>query len=144
MWFSWHYMSFFWVVLFYEYVYLLNMYFVDFVIYIVSNKKNTQFWTTLTLPSGAQNALYMVWSSIYLLVIDSLINELFLWLIEFFTYLSLDLLTILVLVVSSTKRSTHWWLIYKNIGKACTADSCTFFWCFAHTYWVSTYSKINV
>lgn len=53
-------MSFFWVVLFYEYVYLLNMYFVDFVIYIVSNKKNTQFWTTLTLPSGAQNALYMV------------------------------------------------------------------------------------
>ena len=75
-------------------------------------QKNTQFWTTLTLPSGAQNALYMVWSSMYLLVIDSLINELILWLIEFFTYLSLDLLTILVLVVSSTKSCTHWLLIY--------------------------------
>ena len=43
------------VILFYEYVDLLNINFVDFVIYIVS-KKHAQFGTTLTLPSGAQNA----------------------------------------------------------------------------------------
>ena len=78
----------------------------------------------------------------YLLVIDSLINELILWLIEFFTYSSLDLLVILV-VLFHQYSFTHWLLIYKILVQDVQLIHVHFYFLVFCTYILSIYLLEN-